>query len=149
MLVREGWRVNRKRVQRVWRREAMQVHRKRHKRLSLGNSANSCIRHRAELKNHVWTCDFLFDRTEEGRLVKIFAVLDEYTRESLKVHVACSVKAEDVINVLAEVMAKRGMPMYVRSDKGPEFIANAVTTWLESIGTGTLLIGPGAPWENA
>lgn len=83
VLLREGWRINRKRVHRLWRKECMQVPRKRIKRRSLGDSANSCIRHRAEFKNHVWTYDFVFDRTEDGRQVKILTVVDEYTRESI------------------------------------------------------------------
>lgn len=147
-LLREGWRINRKRVHRLWRREAMQVPRKRIKRRSLGDSANSCIRHRAEYRNHVWAYDFLFDRTEDGRQVKIFAIVDEYTRECVATHVARSIKATDVIDVLARAMVERGRPQYIRSDNGPEFIATAVTKWLASIGTNTLFVEPGAPWEN-
>ena len=148
VLLREGWRVNRKRVHRLWRREGMQVPRKHIKRRSLGDSANSCDRHRAEFMNHIWTYDFIFDRTEDGRQIKILVVVDEYTRESLVTHVARSIKATDVIDVLAKVMAERGSPVHIRSDNGPEFIANAVTRWLESIGTGTLFVEPGSPWEN-
>ena len=122
--------------------------RKRIKRRSLGDSANSCIRHRAEFKNHVWTYDFVFDRTEDGRQVKILTVVDEYTRESVATHVARSIKATDVIDVLAKVMLERGTPRNIRSDNGPEFIAEAVTKWLGSIGTNTLFVEPGAPWEN-
>jgi len=148
VLLREGWRINRKRIHRLWRREGMQVPRKRIKRRSLGDSANSCTRHRAEFKDHVWTYDFVFDRTEDGRQVKILAVVDEYTRESLATHVARSIKATDVIDVLAKVMVERGTPRCIRSDNGPEFIAAAVTKWLDSVGTDTLFVGPGAPWEN-
>lgn len=148
VLLRKGWRVNRKRVHRLWRREGMQVPRKRIKRRTLGDSANSCIRHRAEFRNHVWTYDFVFDRTEDGRQVKILTVVDEYTRESVATHVARSIKATDVIDVLAKVMIERGTPRNIRSDNGPEFIADAVTKWLASIGTDTLFVEPGAPWEN-
>ena len=148
MLLREGWRINRKRVHRLWRREGMQVPRKRIKRRSLGDSANSCVQHRAEFMNHVWTYDFLFDRTEDGRQVKVLAIVDEFTRECLATHVARSIKAKDVIDVLADVMAERGSPAYIRSDNGPEFIATAVTKWLKTVGTGTLFVEPGSPWEN-
>ncbi|MFT7486021.1 MAG: putative transposase [Candidatus Paceibacteria bacterium] len=148
MLIREGWRVNRKRVQRLWRREGMRVPRKRRKRRSTGDSGNSCVQHRAEFKNHVWTYDFVFDRTEDGRQLKILTVVDEYTRESLCTHVARSIKADGVIEALAKIMAERGSPMHLRSDNGPEFVAIAVTRWLESVGTGTLFVEPGSPWEN-
>ena len=149
LLLRGGWRVNHKRVQRLWRREGMRVPRKRSKRRPAGSSANSCTRQRAEHKDHVWSYDFLFDRTEDGRQVKILALVDQYTRECLCTHVARSITGQDVIDVLAGVMAERGSPANIRSDNGPEFVATAVQTWLESVGTGTLFIGPGSPWENA
>jgi len=148
LLLREGWRVNHKRVQRLWRREGMRVPRKRVKRRSPGNSANSCIQRKAERRDHVWTYDFLFERTEDGRQVKILAVVDEYTRECLCTHVARSITGEDVIGVLASIMVERGVPAHIRSDNGPEFIAGAVRSWLASIGTRTLFIQPGSPWEN-
>ena len=148
LLLREGWRVNHKRVQRVWRREGLRVLRKRTKRRPMGNSANSCSRKKAETVNHVWTYDFLFERTEDGRQVKVLAIVDEYTRECLCTRVARSIKANDVIDALATVMAERGSPKHIRSDNGPEFVAKAVQRWLASIGTGTLFVEPGSPWEN-
>ena len=149
LLLRSGWRVNHKRVQRLWRREGMRVPRKRRKRTRLGDSGNSCVRRRAEAKDHVWTYDFLFERTEDGRRLKILAIVDEYTRECLCLHVARSITAQDVVGLLAAVMVERGVPGHIRSGNGPEFVATAVRDWLQGIGTGTLFIGPGAPWENA
>jgi putative transposase len=149
LLLREGWRLNHKRVQRLWRREGMRVPLKRRKRRSLGTSANSCTRRRAERKDHVWTYDFMFDRTEDGRQLKILTVVDEFTRESLCVHVDRSITGVGVIEQLSAVMAKRGTPDHIRSDNGPEFIAVAVRRWLHALGSSTLFVEPGAPWENA
>jgi transposase InsO family protein len=149
LLLREGWRVNHKRVQRLWRREGMRVPRKRTKRRPPGHSANSCTLRRAEGRDQVWAYDFLFERTEDGRQVKILAVVDEYTRECLCTHVARSITGDDVIGILAAIMVERGVPAHIRSDNGPEFIARAVRSWLKTIGTSTLFIQPGSPWENA
>jgi len=149
MLLREGWRVNRKCVQRLMRQEGLRVARKSTKRRRIGDSANSCIRRRAERLNHVWTYDFLFDRTENGRQVKVLAIVDEYTRECLCLHAAHSIIGEDLIGLLAGIMIERGMPAHIRSDNGPEFASTAVRTWLSSIGSSTLFVGPGSPWENA
>ncbi len=144
-LVREGWRGNHKRAQRPWHREGMRVPRKRAKRGPPGHSGNSCVLRKAEFKDHVWTYDFVFERTEDGPLVKILAIVDEYTRECLRTHVASSLTSEDVIDVLAKIMAERGTPTHVRSDSGPEFIPKAVRSWLQTIGTDTLFIRPGSP----
>ncbi|MDP6940273.1 MAG: IS3 family transposase [Planctomycetota bacterium] len=148
LLLREGWCVNHKCVQRLWRREGMRVPRKRLKRRPPGKPTNSCILREAESKDHVWTYDFLFERTKDGRQLKILAVVDEYTRECLCTHVARSITGEDVIGVLAAVMMERGVPAHLRSDNGPEFVATAVRSWLTSIGASTLFIQPGSPWEN-
>jgi len=149
LLLREGWRLNHKRVQRLWRREGLRVPRKRMKRRPPGTSANSCILRKAEGRDHVWTYDFLFERTEDGRQIKILAIVDEYTRECLCTHVARSITGDDVVGVLAAIMIERGVPAHIRSDNGPEFIASAVRSWLKSMGTSTLFIQPGSPWENA
>lgn len=149
LLLRQGWRVNHKRVQRLWRREGMRVPRRRRKRARIGHSRNSCTRRRAEAMDHAWSYDFLFDRTEDGRQVKTLVLVDEYTRECLCAQVARSIKAEDVVGLLASVMVERGVPGHIRSDNGPEFVATAVRSWLGGIGSETLFIGPGAPWENA
>jgi transposase InsO family protein len=148
-LVAGGWRVNHKRVERLWREEHMQVPRKQHRRRRLpGSSENGCIRRRAEHMNHVWSYDFLVDRTEDGRQLKLLAVIDEYTRECLAIEVDRSFTAQDVIGILQYLFAVRGTPQYLRSDNGPEFVAQAVQRWLERAGVTTLFIAKGSPWEN-
>lgn len=149
LLLRGGWRVNRKRVQRLWREEGMRVPRKRRKRWRLGHSGNSCTRRRAEQRNHVWSYDFIFDRLENGRQIKILIIVDEYTRECLALRVARSIRAVDVIEELAGLVIERGAPEHIRSDNGPEFIAAAIRQWIEMVGTDTLFVAPGSPWENA
>jgi len=148
MLRGEGWRVNHKRIHRLWRREGLKVPQKRRKKRSLGQGANACHRHRAEHKDHVWCWDFSFDRTARGTSLKWLSILDEYTRECLALKVDRSITSEDVIDTLAELFAMRGVPEYVRSDNGPEFIAQAIRTWLGRVDVKTLYIEPGAPWEN-
>jgi putative transposase len=148
MLRREGWRVNRKRVYRLWRAEGLRVPRKQRKRRYLGHSANGCARHQAEHKDHVWAWDFIHDRTHEGRPLKWLSIVDEYTRECLALEVARGITAQRVIDVLAELFAVRGAPRHIRSDNGPEFLAQAVRSWLERAAIGPLYIEPGSPWEN-
>ena len=149
LLTKQGWTVNRKRVHRLWKQEQMQVPRKQHKRRRLpGSSANGCIHHRPEHKDHVWSYDFLTDRTEDGRQLKILAVIDEYTRESLALEVGRSFTARDVVDVLQYLFAVRGRPEYLRSDNGPEFVARVVRRWLNQAEVQTLFIAKGSPWEN-
>lgn len=148
LLRREGWRVNRKRIYRLWRREGLKVPKKPRKKRHLGHSANGCARLRPEHIDHVWAWDFIFDRTENGRTLKWLSIVDEYTRECLALVVARSLRAEDVIDILAELFHLRGVPRRLRSDNGPEFIASALRTWLERTGAKTAYIAPGAPWEN-
>jgi putative transposase len=148
-LVADGWRVNHKRVERLWRQEHMQVPRKQRRRRRLpGSTENSCIRRKAEHMNHVWSYDFLVDRTEDGRQLKLLAVIDEYTRECLAIEVDRSFTAQDVIGILQYLFAVRGTPQYLRSDNGPEFVAQAVRCWLDKAGVATLFIAKGSPWEN-
>lgn len=148
LLRREGWRVNRKRVWRLWRRQGLKVPRKQRKKRRLGTSANSCVRRRAEYRNHVWAWDFIFDRTSDGRALKWLTLEDEYTRECLALEVGRGMPARVVIEVLAAVIRERGAPGGLRSDNGPEFIAKAIRAWLAAEGIETLYIEPGAPWEN-
>jgi len=148
LLRREGWVVNRKRVFRLWRREGLKVPQKSRKKRRLGTSANGCVRQRPERPNHVWAWDFIFDQTTNGRVLKWFTLVDEYTRECLALEVRRRMTSEDVLDVLAEVFAVRGAPTHLRSDNGPEFIAQAIRTWLARTGVGPLYIAPGAPWEN-
>jgi len=144
-----GWAVNHKHVHRLWRREGLWVPVIKHKRRRLGCSENGILRRRSERMNHVWTYDFIMDRTADGRRLKFLTVVDEYTRESLAIEVARGIDARGVIAVLERLAAQRGMPGFIRSDNGPEFIAVAVREWLNQRGGGTLFIAPGSPWENA
>jgi putative transposase len=148
LLRAEGWAVNVKRVYRLWRREGLKVPRRTRKRRAVGSSANACHVRRAEHKDHVWTWDFVFDRTTSGTTLKWLSIVDEHTRECLALKVSRSITSEDVIDTLAELFAMRGVPRCVRSDNGPEFIAQAIGHWFEKTGVASLYIEPGAPWEN-
>jgi len=148
LLRREGWRVNRKRIYRLWRAEGLKVPQKQRKRRYLGHSANGCARQRAEHKDHVWAWDFIHDRTAEGRPLKWLSIVDEYTRECLALEVGRGLTADRVIEVLSELFAVRGVPEHIRSDNGPEFIAAAIRSWLTQAGVEALYIEPGSPWEN-
>ena len=147
-LRREGWCVNRKRVQRLWRQEGLRVPQVQHKRRRLGSSENSCERRRAEYKNHVWCYDFIMDQTEDGRRLKMLPILDEYTREVHTIMTERSITAKDVIEQLAYLYRVHGEPEFLRSDNGSEFIANAIKEWLATANVKTLYIEPGSPWEN-
>jgi putative transposase len=144
----EGWRVNRKKVWRLWRKEGFKVPQKQRKKRRLGSSANGIVRFRPLHKNHVWTWDFIHDRDERGRPLKWLSLVDEYTRECLALEVERSMTAWDVVDVIRQVVLIRGAPEHIRSDNGPEFIAAAIRSWLESAGIGTLYIAPASPWEN-
>jgi transposase InsO family protein len=148
MLRREGWRVNHKRVERIWREEGLKVPQKQPKRGRLWLNDGSCIRLRPERRNHVWAYDFVFDRTHDGRPLKILTVIDEYTRECLAIEVQRKLKSTDVIRVLAGLMLRHGVPEHIRSDNGPEFVAKKVRRWLKRLDVGPLYIEPGSPWEN-
>jgi transposase InsO family protein len=149
LLNRNGWRVNHKRIERLWRREGLKVPQRQRKRRRLGHSANSCSRRKAERRNHVWTYDFVMDRTEDGKRLKFLTIVDEYTRECLAIVVARHITGVEVVETLRRLISERGAPTYVRSDNGPEFIAQAVRAWLASAHVDTLFIAPGSPWENA
>jgi putative transposase len=125
-----------------------QKQRKR-RRLPEGTSGNGCTKRRAERKDHVWSYDFVMDRTEDGRRLKMMPIVDEHTRECLSIEVERSITADDVVATQARLFEERGEPSYIRSDNGPEFVAEAVKRWLEDSGVGTLYIEPGSPWENA
>jgi transposase InsO family protein len=148
LLRREGWRVNRKRVYRLWKAQGLKVPKKQRKKRRLGSSANSCVRRPAEYKGHVWSWDFLHDRTTDGGPLKWFTLVDEYTRECLALEVRRGMTAKAVGEVLAGVVRERGAPAHIRSDNGPEFIARAIREWMAGAGVETLYIEPGAPWEN-
>jgi putative transposase len=147
-LRREGWRVNHKRVQRIWRQEGLKVPQKQPKRGRLWLHDGSCIRLRPRHRNHVWSYDFLMDRTQDGRSIKILTVIDEFSRECLAILADRHIRADDVLYCLADLFIEHGVPEHIRSDNGPEFTAKAVRNWLGRIGVKTLFIEPGSPWEN-
>ncbi len=147
---REGWEVNKKRVLRLWRGAGLKVPQKQHKSRRLaGSGENGLSRRRAKYPGHVWSYDFAMDFTEDGRRLKVMPVVDEYTRECLSLESQRSIKAQGVIDTLRRLFIERGAPDYIRSDNGPEFIAEALKEWLAISGVKTLYIEPGAPWENA
>ena len=148
LLKREGWEVNHKRVYRIWRSEGLKVPQKQPKRGRLWLNNGSCIRLRAEYPNHVWSYDFVFDRTHDGRPIKMLTMIDEYTRECLAIKVERRLNYFDVLETLGKVMRNRGDPKFIRSDNGPEFVAKRLREWLSKIEIDTLYIEPGSPWEN-
>jgi transposase InsO family protein len=143
-----GWRVNAKRVERIWRREGLKVPRKQPKRGRLWLADGSCVRLRPERPNHVWAHDFVQDRTRDGKVLRMLVVVDEFSRECLAIRVGRRLGSEEVLEVLAELFVARGAPEHIRSDNGPEFAAAAVRAWLGRLGVGALFIEPGSPWEN-
>jgi putative transposase len=148
MLIAEGWRVSVKRVYRIWRREGLKVPKKQPKRGRLWLNDGSCIRLRPERPNHVWSYDFVQDRTEDKRPFRMLTVIDEYTRRCLAIVVARRLRSDDVLHCLTDLMSRNGPPEHIRSDNGPEFVAKRVRGWLGRIGVKTLYIEPGSPWEN-
>ena len=148
LLREDGWFINFKRVYRLWCQEGLKVHKKQHKRQFSGCSANACNCKKPEYYNHVWSYDFLTERLENGRRIRLLVVMDEYTRECLAIDIAKSFSGYDVVDLLRYLFAVRGCPMYLRSDNGPEFVSKAVQKWLGKSGVGTLYIAPGSPWEN-
>ena len=149
LLRQRGWRVNHKRVERLWRREGLKVPRKQPKRRRLWLNDGSCVRRRPERKNHVWSYDFVQTRTAEGRAVRLLTLMDEYTRECLAIRVGRKLGSEEVIETLADLFVRRGVPEYLRSDNGPEFVAKILREWLARLQVQTLYIEPGSPWETA
>ena len=148
MLHRDGWQVNHKRVERLWRREGLKVPNKQPKRARLWLNDGSCIRLRPCRKNHVWAYDFVACRTHDGRPLKMLTVIDEYSRECLAIDVERRLRSDDVLAKLTELFIRYGPPEHIRSDNGSEFTAIAVREWLGKMGVKTLFIEPGSPWEN-
>ncbi len=148
LLVWEDWDVNHKRVERIWRQEGLKVPQKQPKRRRLWLADGSCIRRRAEFANHVWSYDFVADRTDDGRPIRMLVVVDEYTRRCLAIDVARQHNSRSVLDCLYRLFLEHGVPVYIRSDNGPEFTAHAVRDWLPKAGVTTLFIEPGSPWEN-
>jgi len=143
-----GWQVNHKRVERIWRQEGLKVPKKQPKRGRLWLNDGSCVRLRPTHRNHVWSYDFVMDRTHDGRPIKILTLIDEYSRHCLALVVDRSIKSDDVLHTLSNLFLIYGIPENIRSDNGPEFTAKTDRRWLERIGVKTAFIEPGSPWEN-
>ncbi len=148
MLQAEGWIINHKRVERLWRREGLKVPARQPKRGRLWLNDGSCMRLRPEFPGHVWSYDFMLERTQDGRPFRILNVIDEYTRECLAVRVRRRLDHEGVQDCLTELFCTRGVPAHLRSDNGPEFIARILRRWLDKLNVKPLFIEPGSPWEN-
>jgi len=144
----EGWRVNHKRVHRLWRREGLRVPQKHRKKRRLGVTANGIVRQRASCRNDVWCWDFVHDSDERGQPLRWLTVVDEFTRECVALEVARSMTANDVLDILVELFKTRGVPRHIRSDNGPEFIAKAMRDFLKATEVEALYIEPGSPWQN-
>lgn len=143
-----GWHVNDKRIERLWQREGLKVPTKQPRRGRLWLNESSCVRLRATHPNHVWSYDFVHHRTDDGRVFRTLNVLDEFSRECLAIRVRRKLNSIDVIDVLTDLFILRGVPAYIRSDNGPEFVAAAVRKWIGLVGAQTAYIEPGSPWEN-
>ena len=148
MLERAGWAVNLKRVERIWRREGLKVPQKQPKKGRLWLNDGSCVRLRPTHPNHVWSYDFVEDRTHDGRKIRMLNIIDEFTRECLAIRVERKLNSPAVIEALCDLFILRGVPGHIRSDNGPEFIAKAVRDWIAAVGAKTAYIEPGSPWEN-
>ncbi len=148
-LLEEGWCLNRKRVQRIWREEGLRVPKRRRKRQRLGESTVPADRLRAERPDQVWALDFQFDQTQDGRILKLLNVVDEHTREALAIECHRRIDADATVAVLDRLVAARGRaPERVRCDNGPELTANALRDWCRFSRTGASYIEPGSPWQN-
>jgi transposase InsO family protein len=148
LLQRAGWDVGRDRVQRIWRREGLRVPEKQKPRGRLWLNDGFCVRLRPEHENHVWSYDFVSSFTHDGRTLRVLTLMDEFTRQCLALRVARRLNRYDLIETLADVMLIHGVPEHIRSDHGPEFVAQKLRNWLSAVGAKTLYIEPGSPWEN-
>ena len=135
-------------MERIWRREGLEVPKKQRKRGRLWFNDGSCVRLRSERQDHVWACDFVQARTHNGRSFRMLTQVDEFTREYLAIDVARQLNREDVLEPLAWLMATRGVADHIRSDNGPEFTAKVLREWFKRVRVKTLFIEPGSPWEN-
>jgi len=148
LLQLEGWHINHKRVERIWRQEGLIVPKKQPKRGRLWLNDGSCLRLKPEYPGHVWSYDFVLERTHDRRPFRTLNVIDEYTRECLAIRVARKLNHEDVQECLAELFCLRGVPAHLRSDNGSEFVAEQLRHWLNRLEVRPLYIEPGSPWEN-
>ena len=143
-----GWQVNDKRVERLWKREGLKVPMKQPKKSRLWLNDGSCVRLRPEYRDHVWSYDFVHHRTDDGKAFRALNILDEFSRECLAIRVKRKLNSIDVIDVLTDLFILRGVPAFIRSDNGPEFVAEVVKKWIKAVGAKTAYIVPGSPWEN-
>ncbi|MDP6651799.1 MAG: IS3 family transposase, partial [Gammaproteobacteria bacterium] len=143
-----GWQVNHKRIERLWRREGLKVPQKQPKRGRLWLNHGSCVRLRPQYRDQVWSYDFVHHRTDDGRAFRTLNIIDEYSRECLAIRVKRRLNSTDVIDMLTDLFIIRGIPAWIRSDNGPEFVAQAVRDWIKAAGAKTAYIEPGSPWEN-
>ena len=148
LLQRDGWRINHKRIHRLWKREGYRVPRNVNNKKAIGIGANACDKRKATASNDVWTWDFIHDRSNDGRALKFLVIIDEHTRECLALQPARSFKSTDVLDTLSAIVGERGAPTHIRSDNGSEFIAQAVKRWMTDTGIEALYIEPGSPWQN-
>ena len=148
LLRNQGWIVNHKRVERIWREEGLKVPQKQPKRARLWLTDGSVVRLRPAFPKHVWSYDFMHDRTHNGVAYRILNIIDEYTRECLAVKVARSLTHKEVLEVLTDLFLERGVPVHIRSDNGSEFTAKKVREYLSELEIKPLFIEPGSPWEN-
>jgi putative transposase len=148
MLLREGWEVNHKRVERIWREQGLKVAKKQKKRRRLWLKNGSCIRLRPQHKDHIWSYDILEDKTYNGKKFRILNIIDEYSRECLLSFASRRITSIEVVEFLAELFCSRGLPEYIRSDNGSEFTAKKVRKFISNLGTLPAFIEPGSPWEN-
>ena len=148
LLEQDGWTVSLKRVKRIWRREGLKVPQKQPKRGRLWLNDGSCVRLRPEYRNHVWSYDFVHCRTDDGKVFRTLNILDEFSRECLAIKVDRNINATSVVDALSDLFILRGVPAYIRSDNGPEFVAQTVRDWIAAVGASTAYIEPGSPWEN-
>jgi transposase InsO family protein len=148
LLCAEGWQVSHSRVLRIWKMEGLKVPHKQPKRSRLWLADGSCIRLAPTHCNHVWSWDFVFDRTRDGKVLKLMVVIDEFTRRCLAIHVARRIRAKEALEVFADLMVEHGVPEHIRSDNGPEMVAGELRDWLSHMGAKTAYIEPGSPWEN-
>jgi putative transposase len=148
LLQQDCWQLSRSRVERLWKQEDLKMPRKQPRRGWLWLADGSCIWLRPVRPNHVWSWDFVTDRTDDGRAVKIMTLIDESTRECLAIHVARRIRSSDVIDILADVMQVRGVPEHPRSNNGPEMIAKAPRRLTGKLATRSVYITSGNPWEN-
>lgn len=148
LLKSEGWRVNHKRVERIWREQSLKVPKKQPKRKRLYLNDGSCIRLKPLYPNHVWSYDFVSDRLSNGKKIRMLTLIDEFTRECLSIRVDYRLKSDDVLDELSTLFLTKGMPDYIRSDNGSEFTAHTLQKWLRGLRVKTAFIEPGSPWEN-